>query len=116
LLTKVNRFHGLGSLNYVYRKGQTLRCPYFGVRYITNNRNQTFRVAVVVSKKVAKVAPRRNRIRRRVYEAARHTAPKYLINEDIVITIFDDKFLDSTFELITENLENQLKKIASNRK
>ncbi len=116
MIKKLYRFHGLGSLNFVYRRGQTTRCPYFGVRYIVNNRNNSYRIAVVVSKKVAKVAPKRNRIRRRVYEAVRPMASKYLMKEDVVITIFDDRFLTAPFDEIEKSLEIQLKKIANNRK
>ena len=46
-------------------------------------------MSVVVSKKVAKSAPIRNRIRRRLYEQIRIQAPKYLSNHDVVITVFD---------------------------
>jgi ribonuclease P protein component len=44
---------------------------------------------VVISKKSAKAAPVRNRIRRRMYEQLRLHAPQYLTNQDVVVTIFD---------------------------
>jgi ribonuclease P protein component len=43
----------------------------------------------VISKKSAKAAPIRNRIRRRMYEQLRLQAPKYLSNQDVVLTVFD---------------------------
>lgn len=47
-------------------------------------------MAVVVSKKVNKSAPVRNRIRRRLYELVRVEAADKLSNLDIVITVFDE--------------------------
>jgi ribonuclease P protein component len=70
-----------------------------------------YRVAVVVSKKVAKSAPNRNRIRRRVYEAVRLNS-ELLTNQDIVITIFDDKFLKMPQKELLSSIKRQLKTIA----
>ncbi len=114
MLSKKHRFHGLGSLNYTYRKGVSYRSQSFGIK-TSNNRLETYRVAVVVSKKVAKLAPKRNRIRRRVYEAVRHTAPKYLTNQDIIITVFDDKFLETPFTEIQNSIEKQFKQITESK-
>lgn len=69
----------------------------------------------MVSKKVAKAAPDRNRIRRRVYEAVRLLAPGRLTNEDIVITIFDDRFLTLPHEELYGSIERQLSQIARDR-
>ncbi len=77
---------------------------------------EAYRVAVVVSKKVAKVAPDRNRIRRRVYEAVRLLAPGRLTNEDIVITIFDDRFLTLPHDELHESIKRQLDHIANKDK
>ena len=57
------RFHGHGSLKFLYKNGQAVRSRYFTVRYITNSRRQQPRFAVVISKKVHKSAVGRNRIR-----------------------------------------------------
>lgn len=86
-----NRFHGTNSLNYVYRQGQTLRSKYFSIKFAPNSRRQTYRVAVVVSKKISKSAPVRNRIRRRLYELVRVEIADKLSNLDIVITVFDEE-------------------------
>ena len=89
-----------------------MRGQYFGIKTVKNRQN-TYRVAVVVSKKVAKSAPKRNRIRRRVYEAVRLLAPKYLTNQDVIINIYDDKFLELPFDQILKSVERQLKEVAS---
>jgi ribonuclease P protein component len=89
MVSRLNRFSGTNSLNYVYREGKTLRTKYFTIKFAPNSRRQTYRVAVVVSKKVSKSAPERNRIRRRLYELIRVEAAEKLPNLDIVISIFD---------------------------
>lgn len=65
------RFHGHGSHNYLFRNGKTARNGRVLVRFVANKRRESSRVSVVVSKKVAKSAVVRNRIRRRVYEIIR---------------------------------------------
>lgn len=90
MLAKTHRFHGHNSLNYVYRHGQTVRGPLTAVKYVRNDRRQTYRAAVVVSKKVHKSAVVRNRIRRRIYEQLRLLAPQITQPYDIVVTVFHD--------------------------
>mgnify|MGYP002400364725 CR=1 FL=1 len=89
MVSSTNRFHGTNSLNYVYRQGKTLRTKYFSIKYAENSRRDTYRVAVVVSKKVSKSAPTRNRIRRRLYELVRIELASKLTNHDLVISVFD---------------------------
>lgn len=72
MLSFKNRFHGYGSLKYVFKNGHTTRGHHLVLRYLENPRRHHSRIAVVVSKKVHKRAVRRNRIRRRVYEIIRH--------------------------------------------
>ena len=110
MLSKINRFHGYGSLNYVYRKGQTVRSPYCVMKF-ASGKHDAYRVAVVVSKKVAKSAPSRNRIRRRVYEAIRLNDKK-LTNQDIVVTIFDERFLEMPSVELQKSIKRQLEQIA----
>lgn len=112
MLAKKHRFHGHSSLNYTYRKGATVRSPFCAIRY-TTGKYDSYRVAVVVSKKVAKAAPGRNRIRRRVYEAIRLLAPKYLTNQDVVITVFDDRFLTMPHDEMLESFDRQLHAMVS---
>jgi ribonuclease P protein component len=109
MLSKTNRFHGTGSLNYVYRKGITVRSPYAAMKFVPGKYNN-YRVAVVVAKKVDKSSPARNRIRRRVYEAVRLSAD-ILTNQDIVITIFDDRFLSMPHDELQESIRRQLQQI-----
>src|SRR5688572_21293530 len=95
MISSEHRFHGRNSLTYVYRNGRTLRSKYFSAKYAENKRNTSYRAAVVVSKKVSKSAPVRNRIRRRIYELVRTEAAGKLGNTDIVITVFDAAIADA---------------------
>jgi ribonuclease P protein component len=91
MITRSHRFHGYGSLRYIYRNGKTVRGPLSSLKYIQNKRRKSYRLSVVVNKKVNKSAVVRNRIRRRIYEIVRQT--EALINEpyDLVFTIFSDQ-------------------------
>ncbi len=90
MIRKRYRFHGYNSLNFVYRKGQTVRGPLMSVKYIKNPRREDYRLAVVVSKKVHKSAVVRNRIRRRLYEAVRLLEDQITEPYDIVMTVFHE--------------------------
>lgn len=71
MIARTHRFHGHGSLRYVYKNGQVVRGPLSVLKYVRNDRAKTWRAAVVVSRKVHKSAVVRNRIRRRIYELTR---------------------------------------------
>jgi len=87
MIGRANRFHGYGSLRYVYRRGKNVRGPLMSLRYCPNEKRQDYRLAVVVSKKINKSAVARNRIRRRIYEDFRkQIAPGQPF--DLVITVF----------------------------
>lgn len=87
MIHRTNRFHGRGSLTFVYRRGQVVRGPFVVLRYIRNQRNKTYRVAVVVSRKVSKSAVVRNRIRRRIYETVREVGAAIAEPYDLVFVV-----------------------------
>ena len=60
------------------------------LRYIQNDRQPSYRVAVVVSRKVSKSAVVRNRIRRRLYEIVRKNADKIAGPYDLVLTVYGE--------------------------
>ena len=70
MLNKRYRFHSRGGVRYTYQNGRAIRRPKLTLVHAVNSRKRQ-RFAVVVSKKIAKSAVTRNRIRRRVYEAIR---------------------------------------------
>jgi ribonuclease P protein component len=81
------RFHGHGSLNYLFRNGSTAHGSRILVRSVANRRRETSRVSIIVSKKVAKSAVVRNRIRRRVYEVIRNHWGGVTPQTDFAVTI-----------------------------
>lgn len=89
MLAQRYRFHGYGSLKFLYHKGEMFRSRSVSLRVAVNPKRSNTRVAVIVTKKVQKAAPRRNRIRRRVYEVVRtnwdHIKPGY----DILVSVYD---------------------------
>ncbi len=109
MISKKNRFHGHGSLRYVYQHGKTVRGPLCSLKYVANKRRDTYRLAVVVSKKVSKSAVVRNRIRRRLYEAVRLQAPKFNAPYDIVITVFHESLATLPADEVTKMVYTQLK-------
>lgn len=93
MLAQRHRFHGHGSLRYVYKNGQTVRSSLITIKYSHNPRRRASRFAVVVSKKVLKSAVGRNRIRRRVYEAIRQELPLLKDSGDVVLMVFSPELL-----------------------
>lgn len=81
------RFHGHGSLNYLFRNGKTARNGRILVRSVPNKRRSDSRVAVIVGKKVAKSAVVRNRIRRRVFEVVRKNWTRIVPQTDFAVTV-----------------------------
>lgn len=109
MISRAHRFHGYGSLRYVYRHGQTARGPLFAIKAAPNPRRRAYRFAAVASRKVDKSAVRRNRIRRRLYEAIRLSEDKIVSPYDIVCTVFNGAIADEPFERLVSQLEKQLK-------
>lgn len=81
------RFHGHGSLRYLYKNGSAVRSHLFTLKYTVNPHRNKSRFAVVVSKKVHKSAVGRNRIRRRVYEILRQEIPHFTTTCDVAVII-----------------------------
>ncbi len=90
MLSKKFRFHSRGGVKYVYQHGKTVRRGAASLVFCENTRGFT-RVAVVVSKKVEKRAVKRNRIRRRVYEALRVNFELVPKKRDYIFVIYDKK-------------------------
>ena len=109
MIDTTHRFQGHGSLRFVYQKGKTIRGPFCALKYIVNHRRKTYRVAVVVSRKVHKSAVVRNRIRRRVYEIIRTESSRIERPYDLVLTAYSDQLAEmpaaQLHQAIVEKLE-----------
>lgn len=93
MLAFKNRFHGHGSLRYVYTHGRSVRSHLMTLKCSLHPKRQHPRVAIVISKKIIKGAVGRNRVRRRLYEVMRHELPYVKTNADLVIIVFSGDVL-----------------------
>src|SRR5436305_11484499 len=98
MLNKTHRFHGYGSVRKVYAKGLAVRGGQIGLKYVQRPGGQSFRVAVVVSRKVHKSAVKRNRIRRRIYETVRLMPEAIPAEYDLVFTVFSEQVAEMPAE------------------
>jgi ribonuclease P protein component len=104
MLSFQHRFHGHGSLRYVYKNGQAVRSHLLTVKHINNPHRKHSRFSIVVSKKVHKSAVGRNKIRRRLYEVIRAELPTMQPASDIALIVFSDELMDMPFEELTETI------------
>jgi ribonuclease P protein component len=109
MLSHKYRFHGHGSLRYVYRNGQTARNRNIAIRFSPNKHRASSRIAVVVGKKILKSAVKRNRIRRRIFEVLRVHWEYLAGNTDMVITVFSAELLTMTHEELEATVLDALK-------
>jgi len=93
MLSVSHRFHGHGSLRYVYKNGRAIRSHLVTIKYVSNPHRKHSRFSVVVSKKVHKGAVGRNRMRRRIYEVVRHELPRLGTPHDVVILVFSSELI-----------------------
>jgi len=108
MLSQYSRFHGHGSLRYIYRNGEALRSQLLTIKYVHNPNRRHSRVAVVVSKKVLKKAVGRNRIRRRIYEIFREELPLMKKSYDIVCIVSSPEARDMEFTELRGNIRDML--------
>jgi len=85
------------------------------LRFSIRPKDKSFRVAVVVSRKVNKSAVVRNRIRRRIYETVRQSKviPQ---NSDLIFTVFSDDIVKMESSKLTKLVEELLNKASSQLK
>jgi len=104
MLSQKYRFHGHGSLRYLYRNGGTVRNRSLLLKYVENKHRANNRIAVVVGKKVAKSAVTRNRIRRRVFEIIRKHLPNIKSHHDLSLTVFTAEFATLPFKDLEQDI------------
>jgi ribonuclease P protein component len=105
-----HRFHGRSSLRFVYQRGQSVRGNCLSLRYARNQRQKSYRVAVVVSRKVSKSAVVRNRIRRRLYELVRTRAGQIQDPYDLVFIVYDESVATMEPEALKRTVHGLLQK------
>lgn len=102
------RFHGYGALRFLFGHGKTYRFKSLSLRVATNPKRVNSRFAVIVSKKVMKAAPKRNRIRRRLYELLREHWSHIKNNHDVVVTVYDAAVWDMPAEALEAEVVDAL--------
>lgn len=91
----------------MYQNGKTVRGSLTSLKYAPNPHRSSYRLAVVVSKKVSKSAVVRNRIRRRIYEAFRRRESEFKGPHDMIVTVFGEQMA----AMSSEDLEKIMSKL-----
>lgn len=115
MIARTHRFHGYGSLRYVYQRGQNIRGPQVSLKFVRRDPVKPYRVAVVVSRKVSKSAVVRNRIRRRIYEVVRLAGEGIKPGTDLVFTAFSDQLAEIPAAKLQAQVSELLQKAAPNQ-
>lgn len=102
MLAQKFRFHGHGSLRFLYKNGDAIRSHLITLKYIHNPRRKTSRFTVVVGKKITKSAVRRNRIRRRIYEIIRLEEPTLKSGHDMALMVFSGEVYSIDHQALTQ--------------
>lgn len=108
MLAAKYRFHGYGALKFLFGHGKTYRFKSMSVRVAKNPRRKLSRATVVISKKVLKAAPKRNQVRRRMYEIIRVNWDNIDQGYDILFSIYDPNILDLTHEQMSQEVQTAL--------
>ena len=116
MISKKFRFQGRAGIRFAYRSGRTINGPNYSIKAAKNDKQQNYRLAVVVSKKVSKSAVTRNRIRRRIYEIVRANHNNITQPLDIIVTVHNPVVADMPADELKSSFEQLLKtaKITTN--
>lgn len=109
MLATKYRYHGYGALKFLFGHGKTYRFGTVSIRVARNLRREHSRVAVVVSKKVLKAAPKRNQVRRRIYEILRTNWDSVTPGHDLLLSVHNPHIIELTHMALTQELQNALK-------
>lgn len=111
MISKRFRFKGNAGLRNTYRKGRTVSSQNLSLKFVENTKNQNWHLAVVVSKKTAKSAVKRNRIRRRIYETIRQNGQLDGQTRDVIITVHNESLADIPPIELKKEIDNLVKKL-----
>lgn len=91
MIGRTHRFHGRAGIRRLLATGQAVRGRSLALKYAPNPKRGSYRLAVVVSRKVSKSAVTRNRIRRRLYERVRILSGSFSAPYDLVLLAYDEQ-------------------------
>jgi len=106
VIAKQHRFHGHNSVSRV--RGGAARSQNCSLFYAKSKPGSDYKMAIVVSKKISKIAVERNRIRRRLYEIIRTSHVFDAIPIQAVFVVHSRTLADMPHE----ELEKSILKIA----
>lgn len=107
MIPKTNRI-SKGYFEEINKNGKGLSSPFLSIKYLKNNQNISL-FATVVSKKVSKISPKRNLIKRRVNSIVNNN--KSLIKPGFFVVFYiKPGALDRSFDQIKEETLDLLKK------
>ena len=102
------RFHGHGSLRFLFKNGDAFRTRLLTIKATANPHRQNSRFSVIISKKVHKSAVGRNRVRRRVYEILRGEMKNIEKICDVAVIITSGEAIEAPHEELTGQIREQL--------
>ena len=110
MLASKYRFHRRNHVNRVYKQGRSVRGEAISLKYRLDPADSDIRIAVVVSKKVAKSAVSRNRIRRRVFEVIREQVETLPPGFEGVFGVFDSSVAEQPIEQLKATIKGMVTK------
>lgn len=105
MINKKHRFHGRKSIKLALDSGKRRNSRVLSIRIIDNHKSQYSRAAIIISKKVFKLAVKRNRVRRRIYEILRQELPRCRRVVDMVVVVYSSKVWDMTSSELRNEIE-----------
>lgn len=115
MISKKFRFHGRGVLKKLYKNSRPVRSQSMVLRSQVLPHRSNSRFAVVVSKKIAKSAVVRNRIRRRIYEILRNCHSE-IDSRDYVVIVTSPDIINISHEDLKNQLLSLINKVQSQPK
>jgi len=109
MLSKINRLSSNREFQNIYRKGRSNTSPYFSVTVLPN-RLGINRFGIVVSKKVAKKAVDRNRIKRQSREIIANLNKNVRNKQYDIIVSVRNNALNAKYDTLKSDLETLLQK------
>jgi len=107
MLPKPNRLKKQKEFEYIFKNGKTIKGKYFFIRIVPSSQDYC-RIGFIVSKKVAKSAVLRNKIKRRLRAAAREF--RNILGSYDIIFIAYPNIKTASYQEIKKDLESIIAK------
>ena len=108
MLARRYRLRERKRFDVIYKTGRSFKGKGLAAKVLPNDAGR-LRAAVVVSKKTAKSAPLRNRIRRRVFALLEGSA-RLDLGCDIIISVYDKQWAEAEYKKLKAEIAALLEK------